>query len=343
LLAGCVLAVGLAVGVGVLLSGSLLGPQAGQGAGPAAKASEEGPKAATLPIRQGGLFSSGVGYIQRGGQGEGGARVDLAFDVRDINDLIKSMVLRDLDKGYISAVSYDSQAPLERTLKSFAINLTRNPTLADILNQARGEKVEVALTAPQAGAGATVNGTIIGVEKQRQPAAQGKEVVEVALLNLWCSDGMKAFKLSEVQRVRLLNPVMDSEFKKALEALATSHDTQKKAVSIRCVGEGKRRVQVAYVVENPIWKTSYRLVLGTKKEEEAVRGGLGVVRDPLRGELKGCAHGFGQWQADLVPDGPVHAVVRASSCCRSRTLPVSPSRRLLRRSRRGGQEARGGE
>ena len=46
-------------------------------------------------------------------------------------------------------------------------------------------------------------------------------------------------KLSEVQRVRFLNPVMDNEVKKALETLALSHDTQKKAVSLSFVGEGQ--------------------------------------------------------------------------------------------------------
>jgi hypothetical protein len=52
------------------------------------------------------LFSSGVGYFQREGQIDGDARVDLSFPVQDINDLIKSMVLRDLDGGHVSAVSY---------------------------------------------------------------------------------------------------------------------------------------------------------------------------------------------------------------------------------------------
>ncbi len=81
-----------------------------------------------LPIGQVVLFSSGVGYFQREGSVEGNARVDLSFPVQDINDLLKSMVLRDLDGGHISTVSYDSNAPVERTLKSFAINLTGNPS-----------------------------------------------------------------------------------------------------------------------------------------------------------------------------------------------------------------------
>ena len=77
-------------------------------------------------------------------------------------------------------------------------------------------------------------------------------------------------KWIEQQRVRFLNAVMDSEFRKALETLAMGHDTQKKAVSINFAGDGRRQVKVGYVIENPVWKTSYRLVLPAKdaKNEE---------------------------------------------------------------------------
>src|SRR5262249_20707997 len=63
-----------------------------------------------------------------------------------------------------------------------------------------------------------------------------------------------------------------SEFKKALETLALGHDAQKKAVSIHFAGEGKRRVQVGYVVENPIWKTSYRLALTAEGQDRDQKG-----------------------------------------------------------------------
>jgi len=109
------------------------------------KEAGKSPTAALLPISQVVLFSSGVGYFQREGTVEGDQRIDLSFDVRDINDLIKSMTLRDLDGGHVTAVTYDGNAPIERTLKSFAVNLTTNPTFADILNQARGEKIEAVL------------------------------------------------------------------------------------------------------------------------------------------------------------------------------------------------------
>src|SRR2546421_2300546 len=122
------------------------------------------PRAIQLPIGQVVLFSSGVGYFQREGAVEGNARIDLSFPVTDINDLLKSMVLRDMDGGHISAVSYDSHDPVERTLKSFAVNLNANPTFSAILNQARGEKIEVTLQQSNATQPGTLTGVIMGVE-----------------------------------------------------------------------------------------------------------------------------------------------------------------------------------
>jgi hypothetical protein len=188
------------------------------------------------------------------------------------------MVLRDLDGGHIATVSYDSNAPIERTLKSFAINLTSNPGFGQVLNQARGEKVEVVLQQTNATQPGSLTGTVVGVEHKKE--AVGKDAIEVEMLNLWCADGVRSLKMSEVQRVRFLNPILDSEFKKALETLALSHDTQKKAVSISCVGEGKRQIRVGYVIENPIWKTSYRLVLGKEKEAKPYLQGWAVVENP---------------------------------------------------------------
>jgi hypothetical protein len=233
--------------------------------------------AAQLPIGNIILYSSGVGYFQREGKVVGNTRIDLSFPAQDINDLLKSMVLRDLNGGHVSAVSYDSHDPVDKTLKSFAINLNGNPTFSAILNQARGEKVEAVLQQSNATQPGTLTGVIMGVEQQKQPV--GKDaVVEVELLNLWCAEGVRSVKLADVQRLRFLNPVLDSEVKKALETLALSHDTQKKAVSLSFTGEGEREVRVGYVIENPIWKTSYRLVLN--KEGKPYLQGWAVVENP---------------------------------------------------------------
>src|SRR5262245_27274370 len=89
---------------------------------------------------------------------------------------------------------------------------------------------------------------------------------------------MRSVKFSDIQSLRFRNPVIESEFRRALEVLALSHDSQKKSVSLHFAGEGKRKVQVGYVVEAPIWKTSYRLVL-TEKAKPYLQG-WAMVENP---------------------------------------------------------------
>src|SRR5207245_3009607 len=70
----------------------------------------------------------------------------------------------------------------------------------------------------------------------------------------------------QVQQIKLLDPVLDGELRKALELLATSHDSQRKPVVLAFTGKGKRAVRVGYILETPVWKTSYRLALDPKEK-----------------------------------------------------------------------------
>jgi len=214
-------------------------------------------KKANLPLKRVVLFSSGVGFFEHEGQVEGDAGVELKFNVDDINDLLKSMVVQDFDGGQISAVSYGSKDPITKTLKSFAVDLTANPTLAELLQQVRGERVT--LEAPN-----SISGVILGVEKRKQKV-DDEETIEVDVLNLLTKDGLQAVTLETVSRIKLDNENLDSELRKALALLASAHDVQKKAVAINFLGEGKRRVRVGYIQETPVWKTTYRLVLADEK------------------------------------------------------------------------------
>jgi hypothetical protein len=232
--------------------------------------------AVSLPITRVVLFNSGVGYFSRSGEIENEARVDLTFPETDINDLLKSMVLEDFGKGRISAVSYDSREPIARTLSSFAINLNGNPTFSGIISQLRGERIEVAVSPTAANQPGKLTGTIVGIEHQQVPA--GNTTVAVEVLNMWCAEGMRAIKFNDIQSLRFSNPVIESEFRRALDVLALSHDSQKKAVQLHFAGEGKRRVQVGYVIEAPIWKTSYRLVLAEK--DKPYLQGWAMVENP---------------------------------------------------------------
>jgi hypothetical protein len=271
-----------AVGVGVVANWTVpTADAAGKDAG-------DPKQAVALPIKQVVLFNSGVGYFGRSGEVEGEARVDLSFPETDINDLLKSMTLQDFNNGHISAVSYDSHEPVNRTLSSFAINLNGEPTLANILAQARGEQVEVVMNTTVTTQPGTIKGTVVGTEIQKVPVGQSQ--LDCVVLNVSTAEGFRSLKMMDIQRVRFLNPLLETELKRALDTLALSHDSQKKSVSIQFSGEGKRKVKVGYVIEAPIWKTSYRLVLDADKKPYLQ--GWAIVENPTDEDWTGVKMGL---------------------------------------------------
>lgn len=202
-----------------------------------------------LPLTRVILYVSGVGYFQREGAVSGNQEVALTFKTAEVNDLLKSLTVRDLDGGKITGVTYGSQDPVEKRLKSFAVNLSGNPGLSSILTQLRGENVSLAVPDP-------VEGLVVGVE-----GVTDKDGVQILSLNILTSGGLRAFLLKDIKNIKFTNPRVDSEFRKALGVIAESHDVDKKTVRIGFTGNGNRRVSMGYLTEAPAWKTAYRLVL----------------------------------------------------------------------------------
>jgi len=136
-----------------------------------------------IPVTHVMLFNTGVAFFQRSGEVTGKQRLELTFPMNDLNDLLKSMTVD--DGGTPGAIGYDGGDPVEQALKSFAVDLTGNPTLGQILNQSRGEKVEVTLDTQAGLAANTLTGTIVGMES----ATAGDK--ETHSLNLLAADGVR--------------------------------------------------------------------------------------------------------------------------------------------------------
>jgi len=212
------------------------------------------PAAAELPLEKVVLFTSGVAYFQHGGKVTGDATVEMSFRSENINDLLKSMVVEDLGGGTVPAVSYASRDPITKTLGTFAIDLTDDPSIGRILGRLRGERIEVEAAAP-------ATGTLVGVETRQVPVGEDG-TANKEFITILTADGLRTLSLDTITRIRLLDEKLQQELEQALAVLALGHDSEKKSVSLAFAGAGERPVRVGYVQEAPVWKTSYRLVLG---------------------------------------------------------------------------------
>ena len=215
-----------------------------------------------LPLRQVTLFSSGVGYFSRAGQVDGNAIVDLTVRQGQISDLLKSLVLFD-EKGSVAPVSYGIEDYLGTRVVATDLNIPDSATPGAILKAFRGATIVLTLRGGQ-----TVEGRVASVSVRAVPNEKGAISVEV--VNVLTAGGLRSIDLSDVESFRFADAALQTKFVAALEKsaglLTTQLDDGARSVTLRFNGQGKRQARAGYLLEMPVWKMSYRLVLdGAKK------------------------------------------------------------------------------
>ncbi len=221
-----------------------------------AHAADKADSASPLPVRDVVLFSSGVGYFQHSGEINGATSLDFSFRTEQINDLLKSLVLFD-PAGAVQPVTYTTHDPVSRGLGGLGLDLNSANPMAALLRQIQGAEVKVTTS------GGVVEGRILSVNPQ--PVSTKEGVVNIDILNLLTPNGLTSIPLTDVKSIQLTDPQLDRKFREGLTLLASGLDKQRKSVSVHFGGNGRREVRMGYLLESPVWKTSYRLVLDEKK------------------------------------------------------------------------------
>ena len=214
--------------------------------------------ASQLPIRRVILYSNGVAYVERRGFVSGDAEINLSFKQSQVDDVLKSMVVLDLGKGRIGAVSYNSSAPVSSRMAEipFSVNpLTgEGGGIAGVLAQLQGAKV--AVTSSKGAA----SGAILTVE--RKQVKTEKETVTTSVLVIASEAGeISSFDLSDVKSVKLLDAGTQKDLSEFANATASARRRDAKTITITSNGAGQREMIVSYTIAAPIWKTTYRVVL----------------------------------------------------------------------------------
>lgn len=272
------------------------------------------------------LFNSGVGYFEAATSVEGVATAELTFRVEQINDILKSLVLRDLDGGTIAAVQYPSRDPIEKTLRSFGVDITGKPTLGNLLDQLRGIKVEIQSVQP-------ITGSIFGVEKRKSTTEHGG-TTEREFLTLLTADGLRSFDLESIGGVKILDSKVDGELQKALAALALAHDADKKSVTLNFNGQGQapRKCQLhprnADLEDQLPPRPAQRCeALPPRLGHRRQRNGAGLGKRQPKPRLR---------PTDQLHDGPLSAVVHRPAGGAVGAVWLNPRARLRRAGARKG-------
>lgn len=209
--------------------------------------------AAELTLKRVLLSSGGVGLYEYEASVEGDAVVELKAPLDQIDDILKSLVVFD-DKGGVGGLDLAGTEPLAETFRALpftAADLTATPRL---LNALRGAEVDVA--GPRA-----LTGRIVAVTEETDTNAQGATVTRRHRVTLAGDTGLEQFVLEEAEGLRFTDEALRGSIAKALAAVASESQRDARVLRLKAMGQGERKLHVAYLASAPVWKTSYRLVL----------------------------------------------------------------------------------
>jgi len=209
----------------------------------------------SLPVKKVILYKNGVGYFEHTGRVRGSQDFGIEFTTAQLNDVLKSLTLVDLNGGRIGAVRYNSVAPLDEQLRNLQIPLSEEVTSAAFLVALRGTRVEVRNGA------ATATGKVFSIENIEKETARGG-TIHVTQLAIVTVDGeMRLFELGPGVVVRAAEPEIHKDLNRYLNLIGSTRSKDVRRMSVSASGSGKRELMVSYISEVPVWKSTYRIVL----------------------------------------------------------------------------------
>ncbi len=225
-----------------------------------------------LPVRKVVLYKNGVGYFEHARAVNGNQRVTVDFTSARLNDVLQSLTALDSNGGMIGAVGYNSTMPIAQQLTTLALGLKDYPATLDVYHAIRGQRVEVT------GAGAPLTGRLVNVEFRKETDKNGATSEDHYFLIVESDTGaLRTAEISDAVSVRMIDPSLQKQFASYLEIVASAQDQQLRHLTLEDRGQGERQLQVSYISEVPVWKSTYRIVFPRDPNGNATVQGWAVV------------------------------------------------------------------
>jgi len=199
------------------------------------------------------LSSGGLGYFEYEANVTGDATLKLTVGLEQVDDVLKSLVVYD-DKGAVGGLSLPGREPLRQVFKDLPFDQAALDSPAELLAAMKG--AQVTLGGPRA-----ITGRIVSVQEETVSLGDGKGTTKRTRVTLMTDKGLQQFILEDAETLQFADPALRDRIGQALQAVQANRAKDARTIELSARGQGARTVRVAYIVEVPVWKASYRLTL----------------------------------------------------------------------------------
>lgn len=221
------------------------------------------------------LSTAGLGQFDWTAEVAGNADLALTVDLHQVDDLLKSLVVFD-GAGRLGGVSLPGRAPLEQAFRTLPFGPEALDDPAALLTALRGAEIELS-------GRRELRGRLLSVTVDSDGHGEAPRRHRLTLMT---DDGLAQAVLEEATALRFPDPAVAARIGEGLAAVQQhrAQDARTLTVALEADDAAPRRVGLSYVVEAPVWKAAYRLVLSGADAGEALLQGWAVVENATGGD-----------------------------------------------------------
>ena len=200
------------------------------------------------------LSSGGMGYFEYEANVEADATLTLTVSLQQVDDVLKSLVVYD-DKGGVGGLSLPGREPLAQAFKDLPFDQDSLGSPSQLLATLKGAQITV-------GGSRAISGRIVSVQEETVALGNDKGTTTRTRVTLFTGLGLQQFILEDAENLQFADAALHDKVAQALVAIQGNRAKDARTIDLSTRGTGKRTVRVAYIVEAPVWKASFRLTLG---------------------------------------------------------------------------------
>lgn len=224
-----------------------------------------------MPVNSVILSTSGLANFEHRAHVSNNAKLEFPVRFEQVDDILKSLIVFD-KRGRIGGVTLPGKQPLAQVFKDLPFTQEQLNNPMTLLNAYQG--AQVSLTGPSLKA----TGKLLQVIPEQEELGQDKTVTRNRI-SIMTDQGIKTAIMEDMSSVSFDDAKIRDEVMRALEAIRENGTAERRMLTVNLLGEGERDVTLSYVVDAPLWKTAYRMVVPEAGEKKGLLQGWAVVEN----------------------------------------------------------------
>ena len=217
------------------------------------------------------LYKNGLGYFQIKGKVEGDESFTIPARDTQINDILSSLYVLDLNGGRITSIGYDVKSKNDRNI---LIKLPQDNSLTGLLRELQGAVIEINSTSD-----GICTGKLIGLEPVYDIINNTKITNDYKITILGTKNLIKPILLSTVSSYKILSVNLQKDLNKLLDLSLASKYQHRKNITVCTEGKGIRNIVLGYLIDVPVWKSTYRVIFSSENDNEPLIQGYAIAEN----------------------------------------------------------------